>query len=126
METIGILDACIWLAQVVPGGQSPPGGQQGPPPWTMWVWILIFVAAMYFLLLRPQQKQQKEHRRMISEVKSGDKIVTSGGIHGVIANVKDKTFVVRVADGVKIEVDKAAVTRVLEKSSDSGSESQSK
>jgi len=64
------------------------------------------------LLIRPQQKRQKEHQRLLSDLKTGDKVVTSSGIHGLIANVKDTTFLVKVADNVKIEVDKNAIASV--------------
>jgi preprotein translocase subunit YajC len=71
----------------------------------------IFVI-FYFLLIRPQQKRQKEHQRLLSDLKTGDKVVTSSGIHGLIANVKDTTFLVKIADNVKIEVDKNAIASV--------------
>jgi preprotein translocase subunit YajC len=74
---------------------------------------LIFVFVIfYFLLIRPQQKRQKAHEKLVAAVKTGDKIVTSSGIHGIVANVKDKTIVVKVADNVKIEFDRSAVTLV--------------
>ena len=66
----------------------------------------------YFLLIRPQQKRQKEHQRLLSDLKTGDKVVTTSGIHGLIANVKDTTFLVKIADNVKIEVDKNAIASV--------------
>jgi len=76
--------------------------------------ILMFVI-FYFLLIRPQQKKQKAHQKMISELKKNDDIITSGGIHGTIVNVKDATYTVRVDDNVKIEVSKSAVTGVKRK-----------
>ena len=71
----------------------------------------IFVI-FYFLLIRPQQKRQKEHQKLLSNLKTGDKVVTTSGIHGLIANVKDTTFLVKIADNVKIEVDKNAIASV--------------
>ena len=71
----------------------------------------IFII-FYFLLIRPQQKRQKEHQQLLSNLKTGDKVVTSSGIHGLIANVKDTTFLVKIADNVKIEVDKNAIASV--------------
>jgi preprotein translocase subunit YajC len=80
---------------------------------------LIFIGVIfYFLLIRPQQKQRKEQQKLIEALKTGDKVVTSAGIHGLIANVKEKTVLLKVADNVKIEIDKAAVATVLERSSD--------
>ena len=71
----------------------------------------IFII-FYFLLIRPQQKRQKEHQRLLSDLKTGDKVVTTSGIHGLIANVKETTFLVKIADNVKIEVDKNAIASV--------------
>ena len=68
---------------------------------------------MYFVLFRPQMRRQKEQRRLISSLKTGDRVVTSAGIHGMITNVKDTTVTVKVADNVKIEMEKSAVTTVL-------------
>ncbi len=79
--------------------------------------IFIFVI-FYFLLIRPQQKRQKEHEKLVSALKTGDQVITSAGIHGTIANVKDKTVIVRIADNVKVEFDRAAVTAVVKASSE--------
>ena len=68
---------------------------------------------MYFVLFRPQMRRQKEQRRLISSLKTGDRVVTSAGIHGMITNVKDTTVTVKVADNVKIEMEKSAVTNVV-------------
>ncbi len=73
--------------------------------------IFIFFI-FYFLIIRPQQKKQKEHEAMVSGLKKNDEVVTSGGVHGTIVNVKEKTFVVRVDENTKIEVDKHSITRV--------------
>lgn len=109
----------LFLAQAA----SPaPAGASPQPPAFMSIMPLIFVFVIfYFLLIRPQQKRQKEHQKLVETLKTGDKIVTSGGIHGIIANVKEKTVVVKVADNVKIEFDRAAVTGV-EKASETTEE----
>jgi len=94
--------------------QNPQGvaGSQPSPIVSLMPLFLIF-GIFYFLLIRPQQKKQKEHEKMITELKKNDEVVTSGGIHGTIVNVKDNVFVVRIDDNVKIEVDKSAVSRVI-------------
>jgi len=74
--------------------------------------ILIFVI-MYFVLLRPQMRRQKDQQRLVGALKTGDRVVTSAGIHGLISNVKETTVIVKVADNVKIEMEKSAVTNVL-------------
>ena len=71
--------------------------------------IIFIFGIFYFLLIRPQQKKQKEHGKMIGELKKNDEVVTNGGMHGTIVNVKDTTFVVRVDENVKVEINKSAV-----------------
>ena len=73
---------------------------------------LIFVM-MYFLLIRPQKKRQMEQQRLVSALKTGDRVVTNAGIHGLISNVKETTVLVKVADNVKIEMEKSAIANVL-------------
>jgi len=71
---------------------------------------LIFIfAVFYFLIIRPQQKKQKEHKALIDGLKKNDEVVTSGGIHGTIVNAKEKTFVLRIDENAKIEIDKNSV-----------------
>src|SRR5215207_4899840 len=77
--------------------------------------MALLFAAMYFLMIAPQRKKQKEHEKMLKSLESGDEVVTTGGIFGVITNVKDDRFVVRVADNTKIEIGKAFVQTVLKK-----------
>ena len=73
----------------------------------------IMGVMFYFLLIRPQQKQKKDQENLMKNIKSGDKVLMTSGIYGIIANVKEKTFVVKIADNVKIEVLKSAVSTVL-------------
>jgi preprotein translocase subunit YajC len=77
--------------------------------------IFIFVI-MYFVMIRPQKKRQQDQQRLISSVKTGDRVVTNAGIHGLIANVKETTVIVKVADNVKIEMEKSAIATVLKES----------
>jgi len=86
----------------------------------IFIWVLIF-GAMWFFMIAPQRKKQKQHEKMLTSLSSGDKVITAGGIHGTITNVKDDRFVVRIAEGVKIELQKSSVLTVIE--SDSVSDS---
>jgi preprotein translocase subunit YajC len=75
---------------------------------------LVFLSIiMYYVMIRPQMRRQKEQARLVSTLKTGDRVVTSSGIHGLISNVKDTTVIVKVADNVKIEMEKTAVTNVV-------------
>lgn len=70
--------------------------------------VLVFVI-FYFVVIGPQKKQQKTHQAMLDAIEKNDKVITAGGIHGVVVNVSDKTFTIRVDDNVKIKIDKSAV-----------------
>jgi preprotein translocase subunit YajC len=85
----------------------------GPSPLASFVPIILIFVIMYFLLFRPQMKRQKEHARLVSALKTGDRVVTASGIHGLISNVKDRTVIVKIADNVKIEMEKSSVTAVV-------------
>lgn len=94
-------------------GTGPDGGSANPIA-SLLPFALMFLV-LYLLILRPQMKKQKNQQKMIDELEKGDQIVTSGGIHGSIANIKDDIIVVKIADNVKIEVSRAAVSRVKNK-----------
>src|SRR5437588_13108216 len=97
-------------AQPVAPSAAPGGGIISFVPF-----IFIFII-MYFMLFRPQKKRQQEQQRLVAALKTGDKVVTNAGIHGLIVNVKDTTVMLKVADNVKIEMEKSAVSNVLKES----------
>jgi preprotein translocase subunit YajC len=103
-----MISTIFFLAQqtVAPGAAPQPDILQTLLP------FLFMGVIFYFLLIRPQQKRQKQHQQLMSNLKTGDRVVTSSGIHGLIANVKETTFLLKVADNVKIEIDKSAVAGV--------------
>jgi preprotein translocase subunit YajC len=102
-----ILTIFFLAQQTVPGGAAP------QPDLLQTLLPFLFMGVIfYFLLIRPQQKRQKQHQQLMANLKTGDRVVTSSGIHGLIANVKETTFLLKVADNVKIEIDKSAVAGV--------------
>src|SRR5437764_12376931 len=98
----------FFLAQAQPAASAPgpAGGLRFFIPF-----IFIFVI-MYFVLFRPQKKRQQEQQRLISSLKTGDQVVTNAGIHGLIANVKETTVMLKVATNEKIDMKKSAITNV--------------
>ena len=92
--------------------QAAPGAPEQPPALFQFLPLIIIAVLFYFLLIRQQQKKQKEHQKLVTAIKTGDKVITSGGMHGIVANVKESTILLNVADNVKIEMDKAAVVSV--------------
>ena len=96
--------------------QTPaPGPQPASAGWMQFLPMVLLFAAMYLLMIAPQRKKQKEHEKMLKALETGDEIVTTGGIYGVIANVKEDRFVVRIADNTKIEIGKGFVQTVVKK-----------
>ncbi len=89
---------------------------QQQPMWVSIVTFLPLVAIGYFLFIRPQAQAAKKAKETIGSAKTGDKVIMTNGIHGVIANIKDSTFVVKIADNVKIEVEKSAIDKVTRES----------
>lgn len=103
---------------------APPAGTEANPQGQMIQMIGMFAilgVMFYFLLIRPQQKQKKEQENLMKNIKSGDRVLMTSGIFGIIANVKEKSFVVKIAENVKIEVLKSAVSSVVQKDAESGS-----
>ena len=102
--------------------QPPPPGT-APNPTAQLVQMLgtfaILGVIFYFLMIRPQQAKAKEHASLLKALKPGDKILTTGGILGVVITVKEKTVSIRSADA-KFEIVKSAVSEITEKSSGSG------
>jgi preprotein translocase subunit YajC len=93
-----------------PGGGGQGGGIQGLVG-SLLPLVLIFVV-FYFLLIRPQQKKAKEHKQMLDNLKKGDKIITAGGIYGVIETTDAKTITIKIAENVKVRVGRGYVAAV--------------
>ena len=89
-----------------------PGGGIG----SFFVPLIFIFVIMYFVMIRPQKKRQEQQKNLMSNLKTGDRVVTNAGIHGLISNVKENTVLVKVADNVKIEMDKSAITTVVKES----------
>jgi len=96
--------------------QTPSGAPSGASGIGAFVPLIFIFVIMYFVMLRPQMRKQKEQQRLVAALKTGDRVVTNAGIHGLISNVKETTVIVKVADNVKIEMEKSAITNVMKSS----------
>ena len=85
--------------------QAPAGGNQ----WSGILMMVVIVAIFYFFMIRPQQKKQKEIQKAREALKTGDKVITAGGIYGKIKEIGDTYMLIEVADGVRIRVDKTSI-----------------
>ncbi|MBN2465054.1 preprotein translocase subunit YajC [candidate division WOR-3 bacterium] len=72
--------------------------------------IILIFAVLYFLMILPQQRRQKKHAQMLEQIKRGDRVVLASGIHGIVSNVREQTFLIKVAENTELEVDKSAVS----------------
>lgn len=90
-------------------------GEPGGNPLNFLLIMGLMFAAMWFLLIAPQRKKQKELQKMIADLQTGDEVLTAGGIYGVISNVKQDRFVLKVAENTKVEVNKSFIQSVLKK-----------
>lgn len=91
---------------------APPEG--GGNPIVGFIPILLVMVIFYMLILRPQQRRHKQHQAMLTDLKRGDRVLTNGGIFATIQDVKDEFFVCTIADGVKVEVARNAVSARVE------------
>lgn len=82
---------------------------QGGSGWTSIIMMAAVILIFWLFMIRPQQKRQKEIQQKREALTTGDRIVTSGGLFGVIRDIKEKEFVVEIADGVRVRVDKSSV-----------------
>ncbi len=109
----------LFLAQAdAPAGV---GGLMGNPM----VFIGLMFAMFYFMIIRPQNRKEKARKTLISELKTGARVIFGGGLMGTVTNVKDDTFVIKIADNVKVEVLRDSVSRVLEKGEKVGEDKRS-
>ncbi len=72
--------------------------------------MILIIVVFYFFMIRPQMKKAKDHKKFIEELKKGDKVITSAGIHGKIVDMNETTFLIEVEGGTKIRFDKSAVS----------------
>jgi len=103
----------IDLNGILAQATAPQTGQPPQPVWMTFAPMILLVIVFYFILIRPQQQRAKQQAKLIANLKSGDKVVTSGGIIGVVITVKEQTVSLRSADA-KMEVTKASVTEIIE------------
>ncbi len=89
---------------------------------SMFVPMILIMVMFYFVLIRPQRKAQKAQEAMRNNLRVGDKVVTIGGVHGLISGLTDKTVSLKVAEGISIKFDRSAIASVTESKGKDGAE----
>jgi len=96
------------------GGMGGATGSGGSGGFASFIPLILMFVIFYFLLIRPQQKKTKEHRQMIDSLKTGDRIITSGGLHGRITGVSESALTVEIAEKVRVKVNRGSVTALMQ------------
>ncbi len=96
-------------------GQAPGGGGGGSSQLMSFLPIILIFVIFYFLLIRPQQKRAKDHRSLLSNLKVGDQILTSGGIYGKITGLREDVVTIEISDKVRVKVNRGNIAGVVNK-----------
>lgn len=94
---------------------APQGGEGGGGLVSTLIMFGAIFLIFYFMIIRPQQKRAKEREKLLSNLEKGDKVVTNGGIHGIIAGLEEKTALLQISENTKIKIERSAITTVLPK-----------
>ena len=94
--------------------QAATGGTGAGSGWSSMIMIVALIAIFYFFMIAPQQKKQKKSNAFRDSLKSGDKVMTAGGIYGRIRDIKDNAVILEIADGVRIKIDKNSIYQSMQ------------
>ena len=94
---------------------APEGGEEGGFDWTIIIFLVLIFGVFYFLIIRPQRSRQKKHDELMVELKRGDKVITTGGIYGVVESLSDDSIVIKIESGATIRVARGSVAGQREK-----------
>ncbi|MEE8420656.1 MAG: preprotein translocase subunit YajC [Dehalococcoidales bacterium] len=92
------------------GGCVPPQGEAEGFDWSILIFIGLIFGVFYFMMIRPQRRRQKEHNELMVELQKGDKVLTTGGIYGVVESLSDESIVIKIESGATLRVARTSVT----------------
>ncbi|MFC1883974.1 preprotein translocase subunit YajC [Thermodesulfobacteriota bacterium] len=105
------MDFLIYAMSGTPGGAEGQGGGFGA-----FIPLILMFAIFYFLLIRPQQKKAKQHRELVATLKKGDRVVSSGGLHGTVTGITDDVVTVEIAPKIRVKISRGSISGVAGKS----------
>ena len=106
-----LITLLVFMSGCVPSAEGGEGGFD----WTIIIFLLLIFGVFYFLMIRPQRKRQKEHDHLMQELQKGDKVITAGGIYGVVESLSDESIVLKTESGATIRVSRGSVVGRREK-----------
>ena len=112
---LGLMVGLLITLLALMSGCVPPEGAEGGFDYTIIIFLVLIFGVFYFLMIRPQRKKQKEHEELITELRRGDKVVTAGGIYGVIESISDDSVIIKVESGATMRVARNSVALKREK-----------
>jgi len=117
MLKAGLIVGLLITVLVLIGGcvSAPEGAEEGGFDWTLIIFLVLIFGVFYFLLIRPQRKRQKEHQELVQELQKGDRVISAGGIYGVIESISDESVVLKIESGATIRIAKGSVAGRREK-----------
>jgi preprotein translocase subunit YajC len=115
MLNLGLLLGLLVTLLTFIGGCMPPEGGEGGFDWTIIIFLILIFGVFYFLIIRPQRRRQKQHDELMQELKRGDKVITTGGIYGVVESISDESVVLKIESGATIRVARGSVVGRREK-----------
>ena len=116
MLKAGLIVGLLITVLVFIGGCVPaPEGEERGFDWSLIIFLVLIFGVFYFLLIRPQRKRQKQHDELVQELQKGDRVISAGGIYGVIESISDESVVMKVESGTTIRVAKGSVAGRREK-----------
>ena len=110
-----VLATMIFANGCIPTAAPEGGGEEGTSILPLVGFLVLIFGFMYFAVIRPQRRKQKEHQQLVEELRRGDKVITSGGIYGVVENVSDESVVIKVESGTTLRVAKSSLAGRREK-----------
>ncbi|MFQ5996359.1 MAG: preprotein translocase subunit YajC [Dehalococcoidales bacterium] len=116
MLNLGLMVGWLITLLVFLGGCAPPPeGEERGFNWSIIIFLLLIFGVFYFLIIRPQRRRQKQHDELMQELKRGDKVITTGGIYGVVESISDDSVVLRIESGATIRIARGSVAGQREK-----------
>lgn len=106
---LGLVMVLLLSVVFIGGCAVPADGTEAGFDWTLIIFLVLMFGLFYFLMVRPQRRRQKEHQELVAELKRGDRVITAGGIYGVIESLSEDSIVIKVESGATMRVARGSV-----------------